>query len=83
MCAYVIQGSFGIAILYRRKPDDHCIVFKQINLNDLTPAERDLAMNEVDVFSKLHHPNIIRFKQWIIPPKKHSYKQFDSFQLFG
>lgn len=55
------QGSFGIAVLYRRKADNHHIVFKQINLSDLTPSERDLAMNEVEVFSKLHHPNIIRY----------------------
>ncbi|XP_067614729.1 serine/threonine-protein kinase Nek8-like [Eurosta solidaginis] len=55
------QGSFGVAILYRRRVDNHHIVFKQINLADLTPSERDLAMNEVDVFSKLHHPNIISY----------------------
>ncbi|XP_054725960.1 serine/threonine-protein kinase Nek8 [Anastrepha obliqua] len=55
------QGSFGVAILYRRKVDNHHIVFKQINLADLTPSERDLAMNEVEVFSKLHHPNIISY----------------------
>lgn len=54
------QGSFGIAVLYRHKSDNQYVVFKQINLNDLTPSERDLAMNEVEVFSKLHHPNIIR-----------------------
>ncbi|ALC46924.1 niki [Drosophila busckii] len=55
------QGSFGIAILYRRKYDDHHIVFKQINLSELTPPGRDLAMNEVEVFSKLHHPNIVSY----------------------
>lgn len=55
------QGSFGIAILYRRKFDDHHIVFKQINLSELTPPGRDLAMNEVEVFSKLHHPNIVSY----------------------
>lgn len=55
------QGSFGIAILYRRKFDGHHIVFKQINLSELTPPGRDLAMNEVEVFSKLHHPNIVSY----------------------
>ncbi|XP_019892346.2 serine/threonine-protein kinase Nek8 [Musca domestica] len=55
------QGSFGIAVLYRRKTDNHYVVFKQINLSDLTTSERDLAMNEVEVFSKLHHPNIISY----------------------
>ncbi|KAH8414582.1 hypothetical protein KR215_009358 [Drosophila sulfurigaster] len=55
------QGSFGIAILYRRKFDGHHIVFKQINLSELSPPGRDLAMNEVEVFSKLHHPNIVSY----------------------
>lgn len=55
------QGSFGIAVLYRRKFDGHHIVFKQINLTELTPPGRDLAMNEVEVFSKLHHPNIVSY----------------------
>lgn len=55
------QGSFGIAILYRRKVDGHHIVFKQINLSELSPPGRDLAMNEVEVFSKLHHPNIVSY----------------------
>ncbi|XP_032578049.1 serine/threonine-protein kinase Nek8-like [Drosophila sechellia] len=55
------QGSFGIAILYRCKSDGHQIVFKQINLSELTPPGRDLAMNEVEVFSKLHHPNIVSY----------------------
>lgn len=54
------QGSFGIAVLYKCKADQRHVVFKQINLNNLSEAEQDLAMNEVEVFSKLHHPNIIR-----------------------
>lgn len=53
------QGSFGVAILYRKLQDDSAIVLKQIHLSDLTKSEKEMAMNEVDVFSKLHHPNII------------------------
>lgn len=34
---------------------------KLINMNDLTLAEKELAMNEVKVFSTLHHPNIITY----------------------
>lgn len=52
-------GSFGVAILYIRKSNQSYVVLKQINLINLTKMEKDLAMNEVDVFSKLHHPNII------------------------
>lgn len=55
------KGSFGVAILYRRTDSDILVVLKQINLADLTDSERELAMNEVDVFSKLHHPNVIRY----------------------
>ncbi|XP_055628778.1 serine/threonine-protein kinase Nek8 [Toxorhynchites rutilus septentrionalis] len=55
------QGSFGIAVLYERLGDGQSIVMKQINLSDLSKSERDLAMNEVEVFSKLHHPNIIAY----------------------
>ncbi|XP_062550028.1 serine/threonine-protein kinase Nek8 [Armigeres subalbatus] len=55
------QGSFGVAVLYERSLDGQVVVMKQINLSDLTKSERDLAMNEVDVFSKLHHPNIIAY----------------------
>ncbi|XP_065093759.1 serine/threonine-protein kinase Nek8 [Ochlerotatus camptorhynchus] len=55
------QGSFGVAVLYERHSDGQVVVMKQINLSDLTKSERDLAMNEVEVFSKLHHPNIIAY----------------------
>ncbi|XP_001660519.2 serine/threonine-protein kinase Nek8 [Aedes aegypti] len=55
------QGSFGVAVLYERLSDGQVVVMKQINLSDLTKSERDLAMNEVEVFSKLHHPNIIAY----------------------
>ncbi|XP_058123307.1 serine/threonine-protein kinase Nek8 [Anopheles ziemanni] len=55
------QGSFGVAILYERRSDGQQVVMKQIALNDLTVPERKMAMNEVEVFSQLHHPNIIAY----------------------
>jgi NIMA (never in mitosis gene a)-related kinase 8 len=55
------RGSFGIACLYQRINDDILVVLKQINLIELTKQEKDMAMNEVEVFSKLHHPNIISY----------------------
>lgn len=53
------QGSFGVAILYKNKRNHNVVVLKQIHLSELTMSEKELAMNEVAVFSKLHHPNII------------------------
>uniref|UniRef100_A0A182PIQ4 non-specific serine/threonine protein kinase n=1 Tax=Anopheles epiroticus TaxID=199890 RepID=A0A182PIQ4_9DIPT len=55
------QGSFGVAILYERQSDGQQVVMKQIALGNLAKPEREMAMNEVDVFSKLHHPNIIAY----------------------
>lgn len=56
------RGSFGVAILYIRKSNQCYVVLKQIHLINLTKMEKELAMNEVEVFSKLHHPNII----WLV-----------------
>lgn len=53
------KGSFGVAVLYKKVLENIYVVLKQINLSELTKSEKELAMNEVQVFSKLHHPNII------------------------
>jgi NIMA (never in mitosis gene a)-related kinase len=51
------KGSFGNAILYRRKDDDELVILKEINMHELSPNERQLALNEVLLLSRLHHPN--------------------------
>ena len=48
-------------MLYRRKDDDTLVILKEINMHDLTSQERQLALNEVSVLSKLEHPNIISY----------------------
>lgn len=55
------RGSFGVASLYQRINDDVMVVLKQINLADITKSEREMAMNEVEVFSRLSHPNVISY----------------------
>lgn len=55
------RGSFGVACLYKRIHDDIQVVLKQITLTELTKGEKEMAMNEVEVFSKVHHPNIISY----------------------
>lgn len=41
------KGAYGAAILYRKKDDDSLVILKEVNLMDLSKAERSLAMNEV------------------------------------
>ncbi|XP_063218501.1 serine/threonine-protein kinase Nek8-like [Bacillus rossius redtenbacheri] len=55
------KGAFGVAVLYRRTADDSLVVMKQVNMTELTAAERQMALNEVQVLALLHHPNIIRY----------------------
>ncbi|KAI1708403.1 protein kinase domain-containing protein [Ditylenchus destructor] len=55
------KGSFGMAILYRRKDDDSLVILKEVNLHDLSPSERQLAMNEVSLLSRMDHPHIISY----------------------
>lgn len=55
------RGSFGVASLYKRLNDEVYVVLKQINLVDLTKTEKEMAMNEVEVFSRLKHPNVISY----------------------
>lgn len=57
----LLIGAFGTAVLYRRLSDSKMIVLKEINMGDLSAAERQMALNEVEVLSVLHHPNIIRY----------------------
>uniref|UniRef100_A0A914YGS2 Protein kinase domain-containing protein n=1 Tax=Panagrolaimus superbus TaxID=310955 RepID=A0A914YGS2_9BILA len=55
------KGSFGSAILYRRKADDSLVVIKEINMHELSTAERQLALNEVSLLSSMDHPHIISY----------------------
>lgn len=41
------KGAYGTAVLYRKKDDDSLVILKEINLLELSKAERTLALNEV------------------------------------
>lgn len=50
-----------MAILYRRKDDNSLVILKEINLYELSSTERQLALNEVTLLSRLDHPHIISY----------------------
>ncbi len=58
---FQIKGAFGTAVLYRKKSDGLLVVLKEINMNDLSASERQLAINEVKVLKILNHQNIISY----------------------
>ncbi|XP_065352278.1 serine/threonine-protein kinase Nek8-like [Cloeon dipterum] len=55
------KGAFGLAVVYRRKMDSRLVVIKEVFVADIDPAERQQALNEVQVLASLNHPNIIRY----------------------
>ena len=56
-----VAGAYGAAVLYRKKDDGSHVILKEINLMDLTKTERNSAMNEAQILSRLDHPNIISY----------------------
>jgi NIMA (never in mitosis gene a)-related kinase len=57
------KGSFGKAILVRGKEDKTLYVIKEISISELSPKEQKESRNEVEVLSKLKHPNIVAYKE--------------------
>ncbi|XP_052802250.1 serine/threonine-protein kinase Nek9-like [Mya arenaria] len=55
------KGAYGAAVLYKKKDDDSLVILKEINLHDLKAAERQMALNEVNILAMLEHPNIISY----------------------
>uniref|UniRef100_A0A2C9JNN1 non-specific serine/threonine protein kinase n=1 Tax=Biomphalaria glabrata TaxID=6526 RepID=A0A2C9JNN1_BIOGL len=55
------KGSYGAAVLYKKKDDESLVILKEINMHDLTASERQMALNEVNVLAMLDHPNIISY----------------------
>ncbi|KPA84514.1 putative protein kinase putativeserine/threonine-protein kinase Nek1 [Leptomonas pyrrhocoris] len=55
------KGSFGSAILIKRKADGLLFVVKEVSLVKMSKKERDEARHECTVLQQLHHPNIVRY----------------------
>ncbi|CAD6184407.1 unnamed protein product [Caenorhabditis auriculariae] len=55
------KGAFGSAVLYRRRDDSSLVIIKEINMYDLDSSQRQLALNEVSLLSRIEHPNIIAY----------------------
>jgi hypothetical protein len=58
-------GSFGEVFLATGRDGDTYIV-KQIRIADMSPKDREEALNEVRLLSHFNHMNIIRYHESII-----------------
>ena len=55
------RGTFGAAVLYRRKEDNMFVVLKEISMIGLQEKEKGLVRSEVSILGMLEHPNIITY----------------------
>ena len=57
-----MSGSFGSAILVRRRSDKKQLVIKEVVLSNLSKKEVDEARKEANFLAQLNHPNIVRYE---------------------
>jgi NIMA (never in mitosis gene a)-related kinase 1/4/5 len=55
------EGSYGKAILCRRKIDSKMCIVKQISIKKLSRKEALLTEQEATLLKRLQHPNIVTF----------------------
>lgn len=55
------EGSFGKAILCKRKMDTKLCIIKQISMKKLSKKEALLTEQEATLLKRLQHPNIVTF----------------------
>ena len=57
------KGSYGEVTLARHKRDKKQYVIKKIDFRSASEKERLYAQQEVDILSKLKHPNIVSYRE--------------------
>lgn len=57
------EGSFGQALLVKRKKDGRQYVIKEINVSKMDRKGREEARKEVKVLSQMKHPNIVTYQE--------------------
>ncbi|ESS70705.1 protein kinase [Trypanosoma cruzi Dm28c] len=55
------KGSFGSAILIKRRSDNALLVIKEVFLGKMSKKEREEARHECRLLQQLSHPNIVRY----------------------
>lgn len=57
------EGSFGKALLVKKKSDGKQYVIKEIGISKMSPKEREESRKEVKVLAQLKHPNIVSYQE--------------------
>ena len=62
------EGSYGKALLAKRRSDNLQCILKQINITKLSRQEAMFTKQEASLLSKLNHPNIVTFIESFTTP---------------
>ena len=63
------RGAFGTAYLARRNTDGKEVILKQIQMEQMTTADRQSILTEIKVLAMLHHPNVIEYYENFLQDK--------------
>ncbi|EDQ92017.1 uncharacterized protein MONBRDRAFT_19517 [Monosiga brevicollis MX1] len=63
------RGACSTAFLCRHRQHGSLAVVKQVELEDLPPAEREKALTEVELLGMVQHPNVIRYFDHLLQPR--------------
>lgn len=55
------QGSFGNVYLTVHRKSRHTLVLKEIKVSRMSTKERQDVAKDVELLSKLNHPNIVQY----------------------
>lgn len=64
------EGSYGRAVLCKRRRDSKLCIVKQISLTKLSKKEAKLTEQEAILLGKLQHPNIVTFWESFVSDSK-------------
>ena len=56
------SGSYGKVFLARSKRNNQQYAIKEISIGNLSQAEKDKAIQEVNLLKSLKHPHIVRLE---------------------
>ncbi|CAM9782650.1 unnamed protein product, partial [Ectocarpus fasciculatus] len=63
-------GSFGKVYLMRHRQQRRLVCAKIIKIKNIPRKEREACRTEVDLMRRLHHPNIVGYKDSFLTPRK-------------
>lgn len=64
------EGSFGKALLCKRKKDGKRCIIKEISMGHLSQKEAKQTQQEASLLARLNHPNIVSFWESFLNDQK-------------